>query len=56
MTIKLSDYIKNPKEVFTLEEAEEIYRQAGYIDSFKKEETQEKMLIIKRNNYRKGDF
>lgn len=37
MTIQLKDFIKNPKEVFTLEEAEDIYRRAGYIDSFKKE-------------------
>lgn len=33
MTIKLSDHIKNPENVFTEEEAKEIYESAGYIEN-----------------------
>lgn len=32
MSIKLSDYIKNPQEAFTLKEWIEIYYQAGEFD------------------------
>lgn len=44
MSIKLKDFIKDPSNVFTEEEAIMIFKSAGYIDIEEEQEIKDKSL------------